>query len=424
MKHQTMPFPSRTIPRLARVEQNLRRDHIARPRVEVREKLLAAGLAKRVRRGGRIAITAGSRGFGGFVELVAGIADAIKACGGKPFVIPSMGSHGGATADGQVEILRRLGVTERSVGAPIRSTMDTTELGRSETGAVAHLDYFAKTADGVIVLGRTQVHPENKTGIASGLLKMTTVGLGKQRGAQQAHNNGLLDSVAAVPRLTLAKSKVLFGVSMVENAFRQPAIIEAVPGTYEAFKEADQRLLKDSGKYFATIPFSHLDVLVVDEIGKNISGTGMDLNVIGNWRVKGGKQKPDFFRIVALSLTRESLGNALGIGLADFTTQRFLKEFDPASTWVNILTSTEPGALNTREGVVPLALKSDREAIQVALYSSLAGPRAKLCRIKNTGRLYEMWISETLFEEAEKNSDLKIVERPRPMRFDAKGNLF
>src|SRR4051812_8070009 len=354
MKKTTMPFPTREIPKLARIKQSLRNDHIEDPRCEVRQKLLAAGLAKRIFPGAHVAITAGSRGVGAFAELVSGIADAIRSAGGKPFIIPAMGSHGGATAAGQTELLRRLGISEKSVRMPVRATMDTLELGRSKTGATAHLDKFAAVADGIIVLGGVKAHPENKTGIASGLLKMTTVGLGKQVGAEQAHSHGLWDSVKAVPRLTLARSKVLFGVAVVKNPYPQPAIIEVAPAGYAAFRALDERLLKASVPYAASIPFDRLDLLVVDKHGKDISGTGMDLNVVGKWRVEGGPRKPDFLRIVVLSLTKASLGNGLGIGLADFTTKRFLNEYDAASTYVNLLTSTEPGAMNTKEGPLPL----------------------------------------------------------------------
>src|ERR1051326_5297021 len=423
MKPKTMSFLSREVPRLARIQQQFPSERISDCRADVREKLLAAGLGKKITRGAEVAITAGSRGMGGFIDLLAGVADAIKAAGGKPFIVPAMGSHGGATPEGQQEILNRLGVTEESTGAPIRATMETLELGVCTSGAMAHIDKLAGTADGIIVLGRVIAHPENKTGVASGLLKMTTAGLGKQIGAQQAHSHGLWDSVKAVPKVTLAKSKVLFGVASVENAYRQPAIIEVAPGTYDAFRELDERLLKASVPYAASIPFDKLDLLVVDKHGKDISGTGMDLNVIGKWRVEGGPRKPDFLRIVALSLTKPSLGNGLGIGLADFTTRRFMKEYDPASTYVNLLTSTEPHAMNTKEGPLPLALSSDREAIGVALYSTLAGPKPRICRIQSTKDLGEFWVSEALLREVRSNSKLTVLEKPKRLPFDAKGNL-
>ena len=205
---------------------------------DVRQKLLDSGLRDKVKPGNRIAITAGSRGIGGFVELLSGIADAVKSCGGEPFIIPAMGSHGGATAEGQAEILHRLGVNEQSAGAPIRATMETHELGPAENGAVAHVDRFAAEADGIIVLGRTKTHPESVGELASGLLKMCTIGLGKQTGAHQAHSHGLWDSVRAVPKVQLAKSKILCGVAVVENGYRQPCAIEVVPPVLRRFSRS------------------------------------------------------------------------------------------------------------------------------------------------------------------------------------------
>jgi hypothetical protein len=424
MNSAAMPYPRLPIPPCARVRRQFATERVENPRAEVRERLLAAGLRNKVFPGARIAITAGSRGIGGFVDLVAGIADAIKTVGGKPFVIPAMGSHGGAVAEGQQEILRLLGVTEESVGAPISATMDTLELGKSESGAVAHADKLAIVADGIIVLGRVKTHPESAEGLASGLLKMVTVGLGKQAGAQQAHSHGLWESVRAVPKLTLAKTKILFGVAVVENAYHQPLVIEVVPAVYDAFLDADERLLKVSQPHVARLPFKSLDVLVVDEIGKTVSGSGMDTNVIGNWRIKGGKREPDFYRIVALSLTKPSFGNGLGIGLADFTTERFVRDFDPAATFVNLLTATETDVVNPREGTLPLALPSDREAIEIALYSALASDKPRLCRIKSTARLDEFWVSESLLAETLAVPETTLLEPARSMPFNSDGNLF
>ncbi|MBZ5586829.1 MAG: DUF362 domain-containing protein, partial [Acidobacteriia bacterium] len=231
---------------------------------------------------------------GGFLDLLAGITDAVKEAGGEPFFVPAMGSHGGATAEGQEEILRLLGVTDESAGAPVRATMETFILGPVKNGAVAHLDRCAAEADGIIVFGRTRTHPESAEKLASGLLKMVTVGLGKQAGAQQAHNHGLWDSVKRVPELTMAKSKILFGVAVVENGYRQPLVVEVVPGNYKAFLASDQRLLEVAKPHVAKLPFDNLDLLIVDEVGKTVSGTGMDLNVIGRYRATGkGPYKPE-----------------------------------------------------------------------------------------------------------------------------------
>jgi hypothetical protein len=418
-----MPFPRRNLPSMAHVRQNLPSDHIDDVRSDVKQKLLASDVRQRIKAGNRIAITAGSRGIGAFIELLSGIVDAIKSCGGEPFIIPAMGSHGGATPEGQTEILNRLGVTEQSTGAPIHATMETHELGASENGALAHLDRFAAEADGIIVLGRTKTHPESAAELASGLLKMCTVGLGKQTGAHQAHSHGLWKSVRAVPKVQLAKSKILCGVAVVENGYRHPCAIEIVAPSYDAFLEADMRLLRLAKQHFARIPFEELDLLVVDELGKTVSGAGMDPNVIGHWRNSDAPHQPNYKRIVVLSLTHGSLGNGLGIGMADFTTRRFTEAFDPAVSYVNLLTATEPGG-NTREGPLPLALDSDQEAMEVALFSSLAGPDPRICRIKNTAHLDELWVSEALLNQAKQNSKLQVLEPPAPLPFNEAGNLF
>ncbi len=408
---------------MAKVRQKLAADHIVDVHGDVRQKLLDSGLRDKIKPGHRIAITAGSRGIGGLIELLSGIADAVKSCGGDPFIIPAMGSHGGATAEGQTEILHRLGVSEQSSGAPIRATMETQELGSAENGAVAHLDRFAAEADGIIVLGRTKTHPESVGQLASGLLKMCTIGLGKQIGAHQAHSHGLWDSVRAVPKVQLAKSRILFGVAVVENGYRQPCAIEVVPPSYDAFLESDMRLLKLAKAHLARIPFDELDLLIVDELGKTISGGGMDPNIIGLWRNSDAPHEPNYKRIVVLSLTYASLGNGLGIGMADFTTRRFVDSYDPAVSYINLLTASEPRG-NTREGPLPLALDSDREAVEVGLFSSLAGTDPRVCRINNTARLDELWASEALLGEVKANSALEILKPPSPLIFDQADNLF
>jgi len=417
-----MPLPRRRLPAMARVRQQLPTEHIERVADDVRDKLIAWGIGSRVRPGDRVAITAGSRGIGAIVELLSGIAEAVTTCGGRPFIVPAMGSHGGATAEVQAEILRRLGVTEESTGAPIQATMETHNVGVSASGAVAHVDRLAFEADGIIVLGRTKTHPESTGPLASGLLKMCTIGLGKQAGAHQAHSHGLWESIRAVPKLQLAHAPITCGVAVVENGYRHPCAIEVVPPTYDAFLEADLRLLDVAKHHLARIPFDQLDLLIVDELGKTISGGGMDPNVIGLWRNSDAPHRPDYRRIVVLSLTAASLGNGLGIGMADFTTRRFAEAYDPVISYINLLTASEPGG-NTREGPMPLALSNDQEAIEVALFSSLPGPEERVCRIRNTALLDEMWVSPALLPEVERNPALQIVQSLAPLPFDDDGNL-
>ena len=227
----------------------------------------------------------------------------------------------------------------------------------------------------------------------------------------------------AVPKLQLGTSKILCGVAVVENGYRQPVVIEVVPRNYDAFLEADLRLLNVAKQHLAQIPFDQLDLLVVDELGKTISGAGMDPNVIGHWRNSDAPHQPNFKRIVVLSLTEASLGNGLGIGMADFTTQRFADAYDPYVSYVNLLTASEPDG-NTREGPVPIALPSDREAMEVGLFSALPSNRPRVCRISNTARLDEMWVSESLLSEVSANPKLEILHEAAPLSFDGRGNLF
>lgn len=418
----TITFPRRPLPRMARVRQKLAADHIADVRGETRARLRAA-LNGMVRPGARIAITAGSRGIGGFAELLSGAVDAVRALGGDPFLVPSMGSHGGATAEGQEEILRRLGVADGAVGAPVRSTMETVALEAAANGATPHLNRFAMQADGIVVLGRVKTHPESAVGLASGLLKMVAVGLGSQQGAQEAHSHGLWDSVRAVPRVSMARAPILCGLAVVESGYRRPVHIEAVAPTYDAFLEADKRLLDIAQRHLARLPTDRLDLLAVDRIGKSISGTGMDLNVIGGWRLSGGDRRPDFRRIAALSLTSESLGNALGIGLADYTTCRLMDSYDAGATYINLLTATEPDSMNTREGPLPLALPSDRDALEVALYSALPDDEPRVCRIKSTAELDEFWASEALLPELREKEGCEVLSDLAAPAYDEDGNL-
>lgn len=414
-----MNLPAKSCPPLIRVRQKLSREKLPDVRQSLLEQLDAIHLRERIHPGDKLAITAGSRGFGGVREVLHELANFVRAAGGEPIIIPAMGSHGGSTANGQRELLEALGITERSIGAEIHSSMEAVCLGTAASGAKAYLDKIASQCAGIIVFGRVKTHPENMEGIASGLLKMTTVGLGKQVGAQQAHSHGLWESVRAVPELTLASAKVLCGVALVENAYREPVALEVVPGSYAAFREADERLLLVSKKHFARIPFPDLDVLIVDEMGKDISGTGMDPNVIGTWRLSGGERNPNYKRIVVLSLTPKSKGNGLGIGLADFTTRRFERAFDRTPTYINLLTATEPDVRNTVEALLPVVLDTDQEAIETAISSTLAD-RPKICRIKNTAELGELWISESVAQEF--GDSLEICGAPESLAY-RQGNL-
>jgi len=404
---------------MRRVRQKFPADRIVDIEGTVRERLRAGRIGERVRPGAKIAITASSRGTNGTDRILRAIAAEVRACGGEPFLVPAMGSHGGATAEGQIAILAAEGITEESIGVPIRATMETAFLGVSTTGAEAHFDRNAFDADGTIVLSTVKLHPELRTDIGSGLCKMTAVGLGKQRGADTIHAHGLHDSILAVADITLAKANVILGVASVMNAYRQPCIIEVVPP--ERFYETDCRLLNVARERHPRLPYAELDLLVVDWMGKNITGAGMDPNVIGWWRQHGGARDVNYRRIVTLDLTPESLGNGIGIGMADFTTQRLIHKIDWQATYVNILTAGHPD-IRPIMGFQPLALPSDRAAIEMGL-RSVAVPNPRVARIRATNALEEFRISDSLVAETASNPSLEIVSDPEPWPFDAEGNL-
>ncbi len=287
-----MILPRMDLPPIARVRQALPADHIADIASEVHRCLGQKGLGEQIIAGQRVAITAGSRGQGSFNDILRATIAEVKARGAEPFLIPAMGSHGGATAEGQLAILKGYGISEQSMGCPIRATMDTVCLGQAENGVEVHFDRYAHEADATIVVGRCKTHPILHEGNGSGLLKMTTIGLGKQTGAQAAHSYGLAESVQQVPKVSLAQGNVILGINVVENGCGQPYHIEAVP-TWE-FWESDRRCLGISRPFVTRVPFATLDVLVVSYIGKDISGAGMDPNVTGFWRADGeGEHVPN-----------------------------------------------------------------------------------------------------------------------------------
>ncbi len=289
-----MELPRTTeLPRVARIRQLLPRDSLNDIEGTVRSGLQALHLGPRIGKGKRVGITAGSRGMGGLQAVMGAIIAEIKAEGGQPFIIPAMGSHGGATPEGQAAILACFGLTEKNMGVPIEASLETIVVGQGRNGYQAHYARSAHEADAVIVLGRTQVHPnlkagENSDGVASGLLKMVMIGLGKQAGAQSAHHHGLAESILEMPEF-LPHTNIVAGIAVVENAFREPCRIEVVPPA--EFKAADQRLLKVAQTYVGQIPFQDLDVLVCDQMGKTVAGSGLDPNVIGFGALRAA-QKP------------------------------------------------------------------------------------------------------------------------------------
>lgn len=404
------------LPKMVKIRQVFPADQISDLEAAIAEQMAAAGLAQRIKPGARVAVTAGSRGITHIARIIRTVVSELKRLGAEPFVVPAMGSHGGATAEGQVEVLTSYGITEDYVGAPIVSSMETVVLGTTPSGAVVHMDKNAYSADATVVVARVKAHTAFKAPIESGLCKMIAVGLGKHVGAQGMHRHKLADSVPQAASLALEKANIALGLAIVENAYDQPYRIVAVPP--ERFLETDAELLQLSNSLLPRVPFDHLDLLIVDWMGKNFSGTGMDMNVIGMWRRLGGERVPDFRRIVVLRLTDESHGNATGIGAADFTTRRLADAIDFQKTYMNCLTASAPELAK-----LPMTLESDREAIEAALRTiSLSGP-PRIARVHSTLHLDELLISENLVPKARAMPHVEIVSPPAAMAFDGAGNL-
>jgi hypothetical protein len=405
-----------TLPRMARIRQLFGTERVEDVGGAVHDALLKGTAGERIRPGTRLALTAGSRGISHIPQILGACVAALRELGAQPFIVPAMGSHGGATAEGQREVLEGYGITEESVGAPIYATMDVVEVGRTQRGVPVYMDRYAYEADGVIVCGRVKAHTAFKASIESGLCKMLAVGLGKQRGAETMHAAGLAQTIPEAATVSLATGKVVLGLAIVENAADEPYRIEVVPP--ERFLASDAELLELSNRLLPRIPFDQLDVLVVDWIGKNISGSGLDPNVIGMWRRLGGERRPDYRRIVVRDVTPESHGNALGIGWADFTTQRLVDQIDPSAMLMNALTANAPDVAR-----VPLALPADRPAIEAAIKTSAATGPLRLARVHSTLRLEELYVSEALLDEVAANPALEVLEPPAEMQFDRLGRL-
>ncbi|MDP8921675.1 MAG: nickel-dependent lactate racemase [Chloroflexota bacterium] len=411
-----MEFPRAPLPRMAPVRQHLPDDHLPDVAGAVREALLSGGLAERVRPGQRVAITAGSRGIANIATVVKTVAEELRALGAEPFVVPAMGSHGGATVEGQRAILAEYGITEAEIGVPILATMDTVVVGALDDGTPCYLDRHAHEADAIVVVGRVKAHTAFRGDIESGLCKMIAIGLGKQRGAETIHARGLKDTIPAVARVSLGTGKIALGLGLVENAYHKLHTVRAAgPDEVHA---TDRELLKLANSLLPRVPFDELDLLIVDELGKNVSGSGMDYNIVGMWRRIGGEKRPFYKRIAVLDITPQSEGNGLGVGIADFTTRRLFDQLDLQKTYMNGLTA---GALDAIR--IPVVLASDRECLEVALKSANAGSAPRVVWIKNTLDLQEMLVSEALLDELRSIPTLAVEGSPAPLAFDAAGAL-
>jgi len=366
-------------------------------------------------RGGRVAITAGSRGIDRIADILRAAAAFARQRGCEPFILAAMGSHGGSTAEGQLEVLREYGITESSVGCPVRACVEAVEVGRTPAGTPVFCSRLAREVDGVLLVNRAKPHTILTGALGSGLMKMAAIGLGGPRGADAIHAAGLPENVIPAARVLLERLPILGGVGIVENAADHVCALEAVPpGEIE---DADRRLLARARALLPTIPFDPIHVLVVRRMGKNLSGTGMDPNVIGMHRRLGGPPERRIDRIVALDLTPESHGNAIGVGMADLITARLRDAVEWQATYANGLTSGFFAGIK-----LPVALPTDREAVAAAV-KGFAPETLRLVVIEDTAHLERIHVSRALLPDARAQERLAVAEAPSPLRFTPEGML-
>jgi hypothetical protein len=410
-------------PRVVKVRQEFPRPRIEDVGEVLRERCAGREISSRIEPGMEVAITAGSRGISNIAAILRALVEILEETGAQPFVVPAMGSHGGATAEGQVEILESLGVTEESVGAPVRSSMEVVQIGETERGIPVYMDRIASEADGVVIVGRIKQHTDFHARFESGLLKMASIGLGKHAQALELHAHGvpgIRDYMVEVGEKVLSSGKVLFGVAVVENAYEETALIEAIPP--ERVLEREAALLEESAKLMPGLPVSEIDVLFVDSLGKNFSGTGMDTNVVGRFRILGVEEpeSPEVKYLIVGDVSEESHGNALGVGLADFTTRRLFEKIDLDAMNQNVLTSTF-----VERAKVPMVMANDREAMEAAIRCNwgVAPEDTRFVRIPNTLHLRHLYLSENLVEGALESGDVEVVEEAADIEFDEDGNF-
>lgn len=366
-------------------------------------------------KGKRIAITAGSRGIDRIPKVLMEISKRVKESGGEPFIIPAMGSHGGATAEGQIKILEELGVTSESVGVPILSSMEVVEIGYLKLSEPTNegiseipivMDKYAFESDGIIVVNRVKPHTSFSADNESGLMKMMVVGLGKKVQAENIHSfgtKGLREYLIPIARKILETEKIIAGVGIVENSYDKIMEIKAL--SPQNIEYGDSELLKKARKSMPRLPVDNLDILIVENIGKNISGTGMDTNIIGRLRIQGEPERniPNISKIIALDLSPETKGNAYGIGLADLTTKTLVDKIDYNATYTNAITSTF-----TERVKIPIIAENEDQAFEMAVKAcgikKIENLRA--IRIKNTMELEEIWVSQAIYRELQQKEKI------------------
>lgn len=413
------------LPKMIRIRQNFK----SPPEIQDIDKAVAAEFSRteiksKIKPEMVVSVGLGSRGVAKIAEIARATVNELKKLGAIPFAVPAMGSHGGATDQGQIEVLKKLGMTEEFIGCEIRSSMKTVELGKLENGLPVYMDKESMAADGIICINRIKAHNGFTAPIESGVIKMLTIGFGKQIGAESCHAYGWSNmgkNIVEMARIKIANMPFLFGIGTIENAYDQVIKIEAIPAG--KLEEREKELLAESKNYFPQIMFDNVDICLVDYMGKIYSGGGMDCHVIG--RDLTGEVKPVAKirpnRIVVFDLHDKSNGNASGMGCGDFITERLYKKISFSQTYPNNLTSRLP-----RSGQIPMIMSSDKTAFQAAVKTCIildGRTEARVVRIANTLHIDEIFISENMFKEAQDNPNIDILSEPQQFDFDGNNNL-
>jgi hypothetical protein len=415
------------IPRFFTVRQTFDRPRVEDPAAAVRgemEKVLPAGA---VATGARVGVAVGSRGIRNIATVVRAVVDFLKGRGARPFILPAMGSHGGATAEGQRQLIAHYGVSEEAMGCPVRAEMETRGLGRTAAGVEVRMAEAAWQSDGVLLVNRVKPHTDYKGPLESGLAKMCAIGLGKYDGAREIHRHlftvGLGEAIRGVAGELLATGRILGGIAILENACHETARIVGVPAA--VLFETEERLLVEARRLMGRLPLEEIDVLVCDRLGKNISGAGLDTNIVGRsvYGYTAGRPWCEgmarILRIAVMDVSDESDGNAVGMGLVDFVPERFTRRVDHEVTRLNALTSCSPTAAKT-----PLVLADDREAIRAAIRTSPVRPEGpRVVYVRDTLELENVLVSEACRPLVEGRPGVEIVSGPAPLRFDDRGRL-
>ncbi|MEZ5353713.1 MAG: lactate racemase domain-containing protein [Bryobacteraceae bacterium] len=407
------------------IRQNFPDRRVADIPAAVHSELSSAGFASRLKPGSQVAIGVGSRGIANIAAIVRAVVDFWKAQGMQPFIFPAMGSHGAATAQGQADVLAHYGVHEAGMGCPVRSSLEVVSVGKTAEGLEAFMDKNAMEADGVMLVGRVKWHTDFAGKIESGLFKMMAIGLGKFAGAQRYHTwaykLGLENVIRSVGRQVLKSGKVLGGLAILEDANHNTGQLTAVP--VDVMEAKEEELLALVKSWQGHVPLSHVDILILDEIGKNVSGAGMDTKV-ANRSVTGlynpWPNTPQIERIFVRDISDISYGNGVGLGMADVVCDRLLGKIDWNPTRINSLTASTPAAIRT-----PVHYPTDRECLEAIMptVGKFDMSAVTICRIRNTMELNRAMVSENALDLVRANPLCEIVEGPFPMEFDSDGNL-